>query len=630
MNYLPTPQQENTIFVVDDNPVNLKVLFTLLKESGFKVLVATGGTDALEKLQNIKPDLILLDVSMPDISGFEVCKRLKVDANTTDIPVIFLTALSDLENKLEGLSLGAVDFISKPFQKQEVLSRICLHLKLSKLQKTLQQQNQELRNAVTAKEAAEADLVQLNDRLEHTVRDRTQDLCLAISELEAKQAELDYKANHDVLTELPNRAFFMQRLQGILEQSDRNWAIFWLDLDNFKKINDSFGHFIGDQLLQKVAQRLQFLIGENGIVARLGGDEFAILQIQPDSGSEHYCRDFAQTLIDKLQRPFTLEHYIITINTSIGIVTSIAQYANSAEVLRDADFALYRAKSLGKGQHTILTPQLKTQSLERIQLEADLSPGIDRDEFCLHYQPIVSLKTKALVGFEALIRWNHPRKGLLTPNRFIPIAEETGTIEKLDLWTLKTACDRLRLWKQQFGIDDSFSISVNYSSVTLQSLETLANLNWAEYLRDLEPENLKIEVTESGFWEAGIAGMEILKALVNRRIKLCIDDFGTGFSSLSRLHSFPAKILKIDRSFVQRIDAGMEGLAVVQTITNLAQDLGMYIIAEGIETEDQLTFLENLMCDYGQGYLFSKPLNVNDATQLLSTYFPAQQKLNYA
>ncbi|MEC4806988.1 MAG: EAL domain-containing protein [Jaaginema sp. PMC 1079.18] len=628
MNYINGTHQENIIFVVDDNPVNLKVLFTLLKESGFKVLVATNGTDALQKLQNVKPHLILLDVSMPNISGFELCKRLKASEKTADIPVVFLTALSDLEHKLEGLSLGAVDFICKPFQKQEVLSRICLHLKLSQLQQALHQQNQKLRNAVVEKESAEAELVKLNNQLEQKVSDRTQELSEAVTQLATQQAQLDYKANHDVLTELPNRAFFMERLQKILKQSDRDWTLLWLDLDNFKKINDSFGHIVGDRLLQRVAQRLQSVLGEEGIIARLGGDEFAILHPHEESNCDF--GELAQTLINKLQRPFTLQHYIITVNASIGTIASIANYSDSTELLRDADFALYQAKSLGKGQYAILTPQLKIQSLERIQIETDLSRGMDRNEFCLHYQPIFSLKTKNLVGFEALIRWQHPKKGLLMPNRFIPIAEETGMVEKLDLWTLKTACDRLRLWKQEFGIDDTFSVSVNYSSVTLQSLERLASLDWSEYLQDLAPENLKIEITESGFWEASVAGMDVLKSLVDRRIKLCIDDFGTGFSSLSRLHSFPAQILKIDRSFVKRLDVGMGGLAVVQTITNLAQDLGMDIIAEGIETQEQLTFLENLMCNFGQGYLFSKPLSVTEATHLLSNYFPAEQNLHYA
>lgn len=628
MSSIPQATTANTIFVVDDNPVNLKVLFTLLKESGFKVLVATNGEDALAKLQHITPNLILLDISMPNLNGFELCGKLKENQKTQDIPVIFLTALTDLDYKLRGLALGAVDFIGKPFQKQEVLSRICLHLKLSQLQNTLKHQNQRLIEEIASRETVEAELLTLNQQLEQRVSDRTQALSQAVKQLEQQKKELKYKANRDLLTALPNRAFFMKQLQQVIAQSDRDWAIFWLDLDNFKKINDSFGHLVGDRLLQKVAHRLKSTLDSSSIVARLGGDEFAILYPYPATTGN--IDAIAQTILSCLKSPFILQHYILTVNASIGIVASTQTYQDSAEVLRDADFALYHAKNQGKGQYAILTPYLKAQFLERMQIESDLYWGIERDEFCLHYQPIFSLTTRELVGFEALIRWQHPHRGLIYPDKFIPIAEETGMVHKIDLWVLKAACDRLREWNSLFDINQSLSISVNYSSVKLQFLEELENLNWSEYLRDLAPQNLKIEITERGFWEAGKVGMEILETLAERGIQLCIDDFGTGYSSLSRLHDFPAQFIKIDRSFIQRLKKDSEGMAIVQTILKLTQSLNMSAIAEGIETSEHLQILEGLNCDFGQGYFLSKPLDAATATQLIASYFPANQKLNYA
>ncbi|MFP4008544.1 MAG: EAL domain-containing protein [Spirulinaceae cyanobacterium] len=622
------PTTANTIFVVDDNPVNLKVLFTLLKQSGFKVLVATHGEDALEKLQHITPDLILLDISMPRLNGFEICTRFKENPNIQDIPVIFLTALNDLDYKLKGLALGAVDFISKPFQKQEVLSRICLHLKLSQLQKTLKHQNQRLRTEVAARETAEAELVELNHKLEKRVEDRTQALSQAIQQLESQTNKLHYQANHDLLTALPNRACFMEFLREILKTNHETWAILWLDLDDFKKINDSFGHIVGDRLLQKVANRLCSSLSNRSLIARLGGDEFAILL--PYDPEIENLDAIAQNLLDRLKQPFILQHYILTVNASIGIISSIALYRESTHLLKDADCALYYAKTQNKGKYAILTPYLKAQFIERTELEADLYWGIQREEFCLHYQPIFSLTTQKLLGFEALIRWQHPSKGLIPPDKFIPLAEETGIVQKIDLWAIQVACNQIREWNTLFKIDPSLSVSVNYSSVKLQFLEELQNINWPEILQDLSPQNLKIEITERGFWEAGQAGTAILEILANCGIELCIDDFGTGYSSLSRLHDFPAQFIKIDRSFVQRLVPNSKGLAIAKTILNLTHDLNMKAIAEGIETQEQLEILQSLNCDFGQGYFLSKPLDVATATQLLSTYFPANQKLNYA
>ncbi|MEC4895769.1 MAG: EAL domain-containing protein [Oscillatoria sp. PMC 1051.18] len=611
--------QPNLIFIVDDNSNNLRILFNFLKSTGFRVLVSTNGEDALRKLTEISPNLILLDVRMPTIDGFEVCRRLKKNPATQHIPIIFMTALADLDNKIQGFALGAVDYITKPFQEEEVLSRISLHIKLHELTSTLQETNQQLTQEIAARKTAENQLKQLNQQLEQRVIERTRKLNETLQKLQAREEKLIYEASHDLLTGLLNRAWLMQHLSEILGTEQllkRDCAVLFLDLDRFKSINDRFGHLQGDELLKKVAKRLQTSLDSSANIVRLGGDEFLILL----AGKWQLDRlnKIANHLLSQLRNPFYMTNYQVFLDASIGIVPSITSYLQPTAVLRDADIAMYQAKAKGRGNYVFLTAKMQTKAIARIQLEADLQRAIKQEEFCLYYQPIFELATQKLVGFEALMRWRHPEEGLLSPAKFITLAEEIGQIQALDLLGFRLACEQLKNWQNQFGAQKLPTINVNFSPTQFQKSELFEQISLILNHAEIVPQFIKIEITESVFLETASKAIQFLHQIHNLGIKLCIDDFGTGYSSLSRLHSFPLDTLKIDRSFILRLQENSEGTQIVQTIISLAHNLGIDVVAEGIETEEQLAKLIELECEFGQGYLFAKPISSQEATQLLN------------
>ncbi|MBP0017051.1 MAG: EAL domain-containing protein [Cyanobacteria bacterium SBLK] len=604
------------ILIVDDNPANLKLLFRFLKESGFKVLVASDGESAIAKVEQVLPDLILLDVMMPGLDGFETCDRIKKNPLTQDIPIIFMTALSELDSKVKGLNLGAVDYITKPFYQQEVLSRINLHLQLRQLNQALNSQNQQLLEEIKVRKSVEGKLRQLTQDLEQRVEQRTRELASALTDLEAQKERLSYEASHDTLTNLANRTLFVQHLSAALTQSKNDFAVLFLDLDRFKSVNDSLGHLVGDELLKAVARRLRNCIDDGDEIARLGGDEFAILV----SGDRDRATTIAREILTQLQTPFFLGNYRVSTDASIGIVGGDEGYRNAIDVLRDADVAMYRAKKDGRGRFAVLTPEMQVLSLARLKLERDLPRALERQEFCLHYQPILNLQTKGLLGFEALIRWQHPERGLLFPGKFIVLTEETGFIQPLGDWILKTASEQLRQWQDRY--DRALMMNANVSPIQLLQWKTDSTLESLLDSLPVELSRLKLEITESCFVEeTSTAKIQILEQLHDRGIRLCIDDFGTGYSSLSRLHSFPIDTLKIDRSFVNNLYRERGGSAIVQTTIALAHHLGMDAVAEGIETQQQYSRLKELGCEFGQGYFFSRPLDLQQATQFLDSIF---------
>ncbi len=616
------------ILIVDDNRNNLRVIFNFLKESDFRVLVAANGQDALRKLEKVVPDLILLDIMMPVIDGFEVCRRLKNNPATQEIPVIFMTALSEVADKVQGLALGAVDYITKPIQQEELLSRVRLHLRLRSLTVTLQEKNLHLSQEITARKAAEVNLHKLNQELEKRVIYRTQELENALRELQIREEKLSYDASHDLLTGLFNRAWLMEYLVEILSTAknnpERNHTVLFLDLDGFKSINDRLGHLVGDQLLRWVSERLQICIGAQGKIARLGGDEFLILlAIDQQTTTIEMMADF---ILAQLQQPFKIGNYQLVVNASIGVIKSITDYEEPTTILRDADIVMYQAKKAGKGCYAILTPEIQSQALERMQLETELIQGLEKEEFCLYYQPIFSLKTEHPIGFEALIRWQHPQRGFLLPGKFITIAEEIELIQYIDLFALKLACQQLELWTKQFRIDFPLVMNVNFSAQQLQHQDAAEQIKLIYSQTNLSPALLKLEITESAFLDTGKTTMQILEDIQALGIQLCIDDFGTGYSSLSRLHTFPVKTIKVDRSFISMLDSTVGGVPIVSTIISLAKNLQMDAVAEGIETQAQLEKLKQLGCEFGQGYLFSHPLSSEAATQFLAKYFPMINK----
>lgn len=425
------------------------------------------------------------------------------------------------------------------------------------------------------------------------------------------EKQLLHDALHDALTDLPNRALFMDRLERSLERHKRNptylFAVLFLDLDRFKIVNDSLGHVVGNHLLIEISRRLQACIRSEDTVARLGGDEFVILLEAIDCPSD--ATRVAERIHQELAQPFNFNQHEMFVTVSIGIALTSKEYEQPEEILRDADTAMYRAKALGKSRYELFDTSMHTHAMALLQLETDLRYAIERQEFELHYQPIVALKTDRLSGFEALVRWRHPQRGLVSPGAFIPMAEETGLINPIGWWVLQAACQQMQDWQQKFSMQPPLTISVNLSGKQLTQSDAVARVEQILQTTGLNPAALKLEITESSIMEnaeSTVARLQQLKAL---GIQLSIDDFGTGYSSLSYLYRFPIDTLKIDRSFINTMDVELEKLELVRTIATLAWNLNMNVVAEGVENDNQLDYLKSLGCEYAQGYLFSKPID---------------------
>ncbi|HEX2270834.1 MAG TPA: EAL domain-containing protein [Pyrinomonadaceae bacterium] len=435
--------------------------------------------------------------------------------------------------------------------------------------------------------------------------------------LEETKDHFRHAAFHDSLTGLPNRAMFTELLKAEIESSalgnQHSFAVLFLDLDRFKNINDSLGHTHGDLLLVAFAERLERTLRPVDTLARFGGDEFAIL-ISGMSDSTDAVR-VAQRIQDELSQPFVLDKNSTFATASIGIALSSSGYDKPDDILRDADTAMYRAKENGKARYELFDHDMHARAVSRLQLESDLRQAVEKNEFLVFYQPIVCLQTGRLAGFEALVRWNHPRRGLVSPADFIPVAEETGLIVPISEWVMAEACARVREWQIASPSHRSLSLSVNLSARQVAQANILDKIKEALDNSKLPPHCLKLEITESVVMENAEAAAMMFKQLRSLGVQLSIDDFGTGYSSLSYLHRFPLNYLKIDRSFVTRLTTENDN-AIVRTISTLARNLGMEVIAEGIETEEQYRQLRMLGCEYGQGYLFSQPVG-NEGVLLL-------------
>lgn len=430
-----------------------------------------------------------------------------------------------------------------------------------------------------------------------------------ISERKQLEERLTHQAYHDPLTNLFNRA----RFQDYVDSALLRWpsdihavAVLFLDLDGFKTVNDSLGHAMGDELLIEVAARLGTCTRKQDIIARLGGDEFAILVEHMESAVE--ATRIAERIIEALRVPMVIRGKELRVHGSIGIAARTSSEEGGTELLRNADVAMYVAKSRGKGCYAFFDPAMHTAALERLELEADLRRAIKKQELVLHYQPIVCLKTGAILGCEALVRWQHPTRGLIYPGAFIPLAEETGLILPLGQWVLREACRQAASWLKQTIIDPSAFVSVNLSSRQFQFANLVADVTDVLRETELDPRHLQLEITETVAMEHADATVKTLYRLKEVGIRLAIDDFGSGYSSLAYLKRFPIDSLKIDRSFVDRIGDDPGDAAIVRAITTLAQTLNLLVIGEGIETADQAAFLGALACDLGQGYYFAKPL----------------------
>ncbi|YAF93750.1 MAG: EAL domain-containing protein [Nodularia sp. CChRGM 3473] len=596
MNYKRSDLDKKDILIIDDMADNLRVLSSLLTKEGYNVRKALNWQMALTACQTVLPDLILLDIMMPDVDGYEVCQRLKAWDITADIPVIFISALDDVFDKVKAFKVGGVDYIPKPFEFEEVLVRV---------------QNQMVLRA------AQLEILKLNAELEQRVKQRTWELEKALQKLQGEiasrqqlQSKLLDMVLHDSLTGLPNRFLFIKRLEKALhlaqQEANYQFAVLFLDCDRFKVVNDSLGHLVGDELLIAISRRLQACLTPADTLARLGGDEFGILLEKLTDIST--AIQVAEQILQQLSLSFKLSRYEVFMNASIGINWGSKDYDQPEYLLRDADTAMYRAKALGRARYHVFDPAMYQEAIQLLDLENDLRRAVERQEFLIYYQPIISLNTGRISGFEALVRWQHPVRGLISPTEFIPVAEETGLINAIDKWVLQSACEQLCIWQAYSITPKNLTISVNLSAQLFSQPTLIAQIDQIITETKINPANLELEITESVIMENTNAVKAIIHQLKERNIKLIMDDFGTGYSSLSYLHSFPLNALKIDKSFVKIMQENQENMGLVPAMIGIAESMGMTVIAEGVETTEQLEKLRILNCGFAQGYLFSQPL----------------------
>lgn len=452
------------------------------------------------------------------------------------------------------------------------------------------------------------------EELQHFIGEQEQ----AAKVLQKSKDKFYHAAFHDALTKLPNRNLFIEKLKFLLEKykqtSDFNFAVLFLDLNRFKTINESLGHSVGDKLILHVAKRLSNCIREEDLVARMGGDEFAIILSEVSDVKD--ATDFADRIKKTLSDEFIVGNRKVFTSVSIGIAMSDGTYKEAEDIMRDADIAMYYAKEHEKS-YEIFDKQMHNRAVALMQFETDLRYAIERNQLRAFFQPIIDLETLRLTGFEALIRWQHPKRGLVSPIEFIPVSEETGLIVPITLWMLRQSCLNVVRWQKKYPHNKDLVVSVNLSGKHFADENLVQQIGQILFDTGLDPGCLKLELTESAIMENPEEVISMLIQLKSLGILLSIDDFGTGYSSLSYLNRFPMDTLKIDRSFVSSMDEGTENGEIVKTIVSLAKTLRMNVIAEGIETIHQLHQLRILGCEYGQGYLFSRPVPVNEAEKLL-------------
>jgi diguanylate cyclase (GGDEF)-like protein len=576
------PAHPPSLLVVDDVPENLHALLEALKGE-FRIQVASNGAKALEAVQSqTPPDLILLDILMPDMDAYEVCRRVKATPAGNRIPVIFVTMVGAVQDKVRGFAVGASDYITKPFDIDEVRARIRVHLELARLRRFLE------------------DLVAQRSAM-----------------LQVSEEKYRTLAHRDALTGLSNRVLFAEQLDQAIAQAERSqgqFALMVLNLDKFAAINESFGHGLGDQLLIEVARRLRTVLPNGEAIARVGGDEFHIL-LERDEAAP-WMDLSAQRLIEALAQPFDLEDRRLYVGASIGIALYPDDGRSADVLLSHADAALHRAKDEGRSTLRFFSPDMTRQARERLTLEADLRHALEEQQLRLHYQPQLDLASGQIVGLEALVRWQHPQRGLVSPAQFIPMAEESGLIVPLGDWVLREACRQIKAWETQ-GLAPR-QTAVNISAVQLSRSDLVNTVRQALTQADLPPHRLELEITESCLVVDRDRAIHSLGELRGLGLRLSVDDFGTGYSSLAYLQQLAVHKLKVDISFVRDITTNPGNASIVRAIIALGHSLGLEIVAEGVETAEQAAQLRELGCQVIQGYLVSRPLPADDITRLLS------------
>jgi diguanylate cyclase (GGDEF)-like protein len=595
------------LLIVDDISDNRTILTRRFQRRGFDVVEAECGLTAIELIQKESFDLVLLDVMMPGIDGIETLKRIRSQNSASALPVIMVTAKSESTNIVDALELGANDYVTKPVDFAVALARVNTQISRKRAVERVALANEELRK--------------VNEDLERRVEERTsrlidanQRLKVEIADREESQARSQYLAYHDSLTGLGNRLLFKEQLEEALTDdsvASHPLAVLFLDLDGFKAVNDTLGHSIGDLLLKSVAAKLRDILPRTDRIARLGGDEFAILQIsaaQPGSSIA-----LAEKIIEVVGQPNSIDGHDVTVGASVGIAIARPGDMNTDNFLKSADLAMYSAKSDGRGTYRMFDPEMDAIVQARRLLERDMRTALAQDGFRLFYQPLVNLQTKKVTAFEALMRWQHPERGMVPPSDFIPVAEEMGLIVQLGEWALRQACAEATEWP------DGICVSVNLSPLQFSKGNLVSSVMSALASAGLPASRLELEITESVLLEKSERNITILNQLRDLGVRISMDDFGTGYSSIGYLRSFPFDKIKIDQSFVRDLLVDEGSLAIVRAIAGLGVSFGMITTAEGVETEEQMRCLNLEGCIEVQGYLYSRAVPADEIIGVLAS-----------
>jgi predicted signal transduction protein with EAL and GGDEF domain len=576
------------ILVADDDAVTRRLLQRTLERIGFEVVCAENGQNAAETLLDPNgPRIAILDWVMPGKDGPSVCRQIRAQADNPYVYLILLTSRETCKDVVIGLEAGADDYLIKPWNPEELSARV----------RTGQR------------------ILELHNKLTH-------------------------EAEYDALTALPNRSFFAKRLAESIrraqEDKEYQFTLLFADIDRFKTVNDSFGHIAGDELMKCLAKRFLKCVrtdrteavrpdrrnstaGLRDVVARLGGDEFVFLL--EDLANATAGISVAERIQSMLEPAFYVGGQEVFITASIGISASGGDPARASDILRDADCAMYKAKRRGKARYEVADPAEPSTRIDLFRLEYDLRKAIQKKEFEVHYQPIVGLGDCRITSLEALVRWRHPIFGLLPPEKFLPVAEEAGMMTQIGTFVLREACRQMHEWNATFASIDPAAVCVNISPMQFEPLKLVECVSEILHETGLNPRSLELEVTENLTMQDAGRATEILRELASIGISLSLDDFGTGYSSLSYLLRFPIRTLKIDRSFVAEIESSEESRTIVQTIIVLGHNLGMKVIAEGIEKAGQMELLKTFGCDMGQGYLFSRPVEADVVSAMMGARF---------
>jgi diguanylate cyclase (GGDEF)-like protein/PAS domain S-box-containing protein len=697
-------QKTESVLVVDDTQENIDVLLGILGGC-YTIKVATSGRLALKIAFSAKPpDLILLDVMMPEMDGYEVCRQLKADERTRNIPIIFLTSKTEVAEEAHGFSLGAEDYIAKPVSAPVVLARVKTHLELydrsRHLEGLVQERTASLKLAeeqlmlsakvfesggeciiitdaderilmanrafTTVTGYSQEDVIGQTPRMMSSgrhdadffnkmwqtlrdtghwqgeiwdrrkngeiypewlsisvVKDATGQivnyigLFSDITERKAAEAQIEFLAYHDALTELPNRRLAIDRMGLAFAFADRDEtkaAILLLDLDNFKAINDSFGHSIGDRLLKEVTESLRMCVRDTDTISRHGGDEFLILLANVSDNDA--ITGVTEKILEQLENTFLIEGKEISTSLSIGIAVYPDDSKDIDTLLKFADTAMFHAKEAGKNTYQFYSEQMNIDAVEHQRIRIGLRRAVERNEFVLYYQPQIDLSSGVVIGAEALIRWNHPELGLTQPGRFIPTAEESGLIVPMGDWALREACRQAAAWRKA-GLPE-LVVAVNISTMQFKRGNLEQSVCEALAESGLPATCLELELTESILIQNPEKVLETVRRLKSLGIMFSIDDFGTGYSSLSYLKRFSVDKLKIDQSFVRDMINDPNDAVIVRAIIQMARSLNLKTIAEGVENEHLASFLRLQYCDEAQGYHFARPLPPDEFAQYLA------------